>query len=283
MRPARPAVRLASPWTEAVFHVLAHVDVGPVAASCHDPGYVGGVAARLGSAGARTLGEDARVLAAALASHERLARAQLLAWLWRDETEAGAATASDLRDLDASDVADPAALEVVQALGAPAEVLRASAELELPGLRALGPVDAGPALDEALAAVAAAAPWLDRMEIAMVRALPRRGRARSPSILVGAPGTAGAELAHAAWQAAHEATVVEVERSLSQDARTFEAVERAALGLLRERAARAGLAGPHGRWLATLDLTALDPAVEATSPRSDTPRGPGGSGAPRPR
>jgi hypothetical protein len=141
--------------------------------------------------------------------------------------------------------------------------LRAAAELELPRLEALEAAPtaaAGRALADALAETARAAPWLPRVELARVRALPRRGRVHDALIFVGAPGVAGAELEHVAWQAAHEATVVEVERSprgLAGPSATFEAVERTALGLLRSRARRAGLADAHARWLATLDLAAL--------------------------
>jgi hypothetical protein len=248
-----------------VFHVLAHVDVGAVPASCHDAAYIAWAAARLGPATERALAEDARVLAATLASHDALARAQLLAWLWREESHVREAAVCELRELRDVDVADPAALVRVQGLGAPVEVLRAAAELELPRLKALdaAPVERGArALTDALAEIARAAPWLLRMELATVRALPRRGRVHHASIFVGAPGVAGAELHHVAWQAAHEATVSEVERSprgLAGPPPTFEAVERAALGLLRSRARRAGLADTHARWLSTLDLGALGP------------------------
>jgi hypothetical protein len=240
--------------------------VGAVAASCHDAGYIAWAAARLGPATERALAEDARILERALARHDALARAQLLAWLWRDEAHVRDAAARELRDLRDADVADPAALGLLQGLGAPVEILRAAAELELPHLakldaaRAATAAPAASALTAALAETARAAPWLLRMELATVRALPRRGRVHNALMFVGAPGVAGAELDHVAWQSAHEATVVEVERSprgLAGPSPPFEVVERTALGLLRSRARRAGLADAHARWLATLDLSAL--------------------------
>jgi hypothetical protein len=245
-----------------VFHVLAHVDVGAVPASCHDTAYIAWAAARLGPATERALGEDARILGGALASHDGLARAQLLAWLWREEADVRAVAHRDLGDLGAPDVADPVALRVIQELGAAVEILRAAAELELPRLGAIDPAPAeraARALADALAETARAAPWLLRMQVAMVRSLPRRGRVHHTAIFIGAPSVAGAEPEHAAWQAAHEATVIEVERSPHgrSGPSTFEAVEREALGLLRSRARRAGLADAHARWLATLDLSAL--------------------------
>jgi hypothetical protein len=257
MTPA-PLVR-ASAWAEAVFHVLAHVDVGRLAASCHDPGWIAWAEARFGRANGRALGEDCRVIASALASHDALARAQALASLWTDAAAVRAATRCDLAELADADVADSAALRTLRTLGPAAEVLRAAAELELPLFTELEPV----AIDlEAwalsLASVTRAAPQITRCRVALVRPLPRRGRVYDALIMVGAPGVAGAELAHVTWQAGHEATVREVARGRAP-ARSFEDVERRALGLLRSRARRVGLEDAHDRWFATLDLASLGP------------------------
>ncbi|MDB4934204.1 MAG: hypothetical protein JWP87_1176 [Labilithrix sp.] len=201
------------------------------------------------------------MLSAALATHERLAAAHALAWVFDTEEQVAAARTRELADLGEADVADAAALATARSVGPAAEVLRAAAELELPllaGMRA-SCIDAV-ALDIELAEVSAAAPELARVSVGLARPLPRRGRAWRGSILVGTPGVAGADVAHVAWQAAHEATVLEVERSaawLARQASSYEAVERTALGLLRSRARRVGLGDTHGRWLATLDLGAL--------------------------
>jgi len=255
-----PSPAPASDWAEAVFHVLAHVDVGAVPPSCHEPGWIRWSEARLGPAADRELGEDVRVLAGVLATHEALAAANLLAWLWKDSAAARAATDRELASLGPAEVDDPGALSVLCALGPAAEVLRAAAELELPRLATLEPlaIDAGAWLS-ALDDVTAAAPELARCGVFLARPLARRGRVRTTCIVVGVPGVAGAELEHLAWQAAHEATIGEVLRAPAMSSRSFEDLERAALGLLRARARRAGRADAHGRWLATLDLRALGP------------------------
>jgi hypothetical protein len=237
--------------------------VGQVAASCHDRRWVAWAEEQLGPAASRPLGEDVRVLAAALSTHERLAAVQALAWTFSDDTQVLAAAARELGELGASEIADATALATARAAGAAAEVLRAAAELELPLLASLRAscIDAV-AFDIELAEVSAAAPELARSSVALARPLPRRGRAWRGSIFVGTPGVAGADVAHVAWQAAHKATVLEVERSatwLARQASSFEAVERTALALLRSRARRVGLGDAHGRWLATLDLGALGP------------------------
>jgi hypothetical protein len=256
-----------------VLHVLAHVDAGNLAASCHDRGWIAWAEAKLGRATDRALGDDARILAEVLGSHDALVAAHALAWTFEDQAQVRAARARDLAQLGDHDVADPKALALARAAGPAVEVLRAAAELELPLLASLAPVRTSSmergaernVLVDALEDVASAAPGLSGARVALARPLPRRGRAWRGAILVGAPGVAGAEVSHVAWQAAHEATVLEVERSASwltqqvAHARSFEAVERTALGLLRSRARRVGLADAHGRWLATLDLRALGP------------------------
>ena len=195
------------------------------------------------------------MLAGALGSPDALARAHVLAWLWNDAADVRAAARHDLVDLAPASVADAAALEMLRDLGPAAEVLRAAAELELPLLAALEPIPIDVAAwGPALAEVAPAAPELNRLQLALARALPRRGRVYNARIMVGVPGVAGGELAHLCWQAAHEATVAEVERSRAVPSATL---ERTAIGLLRSRAGRAGLEDAHGRWLATLDLASL--------------------------
>lgn len=235
----------ASAWTEAVFHVLAHVRVD-VAASCHDVRWIRHAETHLGPARDRQLAEDAAVLAKALATHDLLARAQALAWVFPSADAARAATARDLVDLERS-----APLDVALSAAAGVEVLRAAAELELSAIEML---PRPPAADDAmLRDVARAAPNLARCEVTFARPLPFRGRAFGTSIVVGLPGVAGAETDFVAWQAAHEATVLEVGYG------EFADVERRALGLLRARARRAGLEDAHARWLSGIDLSALGP------------------------
>jgi len=261
-----------------VLHVLAHVDAGNQAASCHDAGWIAWVGAQLGRASDRALADDARVLAEVLGSHDALIAAHALAWTFAHEAQVRAASSRDLVQLGEQDVADVNALAMACAAGPAVEVLRAAAELELPLLASLGSARPVPergnerhGLADALNDVANAAPELTRAHVALARPLPRRGRAWCGAILVGMPGIAGAEVSHVAWQAAHEATVLEVERSASWLARqslSFECVERTALGLLRSRARRVGLADEHGRWFASLDLRALG-AIPDVDDRAD--------------
>lgn len=250
-------VTLAPPWPCAVFHVLAHVGVGRVPASCHDLGYVAWAEARLGPAAARELGEDARLLAAKLGDHEDLARAQALAWVWRDTEQLARATERSLAELSEADVESAEALLIARTAGAVVEILRAAAELELPDLARLSsPEGAVGEVERALRAIASACPELVGASIDLVPALPRRGRVMGRRVFVGVPGIAGADAEHVAWQAAHEATVRAVADALGPET-AFVDLERAAISTLETRARAAGLGVSHARWLAELDLSGL--------------------------
>jgi hypothetical protein len=159
-----------------------------------------------------------------------------------------------------------AAVRLALSAGPVAEILRAAAELELDAFAHLD-APSGASRDEsrlewrddhrqindALRDVLPAAPHLARCEISLARPLPLRGRAFGRSIVVGFPGIAGAEASFCAWQAAHEATVLEI------GAGAFVDVERRALARLRARARRADLEDAHARWLSRIDLSALGP------------------------
>jgi hypothetical protein len=248
-------------WPEAVFHVLAHVrGTAALPASAYDPVYVAWAERRLGPAGARVLGEDAEVLATALPTHEALASVQLLAWLFDDANVAARNGERELADVDA---ARPELVEPLVARGPAVEVLRCAALLEREAVERLGPLDFdASALGRALHEATRAAPFLEQASITPVRALRLRGRALAtaiPDILVGAPCTdLGVDCEHAAWQAAHEATVAEVSIATDLAERRCEAV---AVVLLHERAADAGLAALHARWLARLAAPSTDPAT----------------------
>ncbi len=159
--------------------------------------------------------------------------------------------------LGPNDVDDVRALALARRAGAAAEVLRAAAELELRLIARLPPIE-----DAALAALREATASLDAVapgprDVFVVRPLPRRGRAFGRKIYVGAPGVAGADATHLAWQVMHEATIEEL---VSERAPTSHAeIERRALVRLRSRARARGLADAHGRWFATLDLSGLGP------------------------
>lgn len=195
-------------------------------------------------------------LSRAATTHDLLARAQALAWVFESAEDSARASARELAALTAEEVASPDALAIAASAGAVAEVLRAAAELELGGLSRLEPASAD-ALAEvaaASAAIARAAPSLGRFEVWVARPLGLRGRTHAGSIVVGLPGLGCPDAEHAAWQAAHEATVAE---TAAEGASTFVEFERRAIGRLRSRARAAGLAEAHGRWLARLDLRAL--------------------------
>jgi len=159
----------------------------------------------------------------------------------------------------AAGCSSPPCPSVVPSLGPAAELLRAAAELELPLVESLPPISTVPALATALSSILAASPSLASCAVALTRPLPRRGRLHGTNISVGAPGVAGATTDLVAWQAAHEATVLEVQRATHAAALPYADLERRAIALLRVRARRAALGDAHARWLATLDLSALGP------------------------
>jgi hypothetical protein len=189
------------------------------------------------------------------ATHDELARLQLLAFLFDTKERALAATERDLADLRVDDVVDADALRVANECGAPAEILRAATELELDLVASL-PSESRDhdGVAQAFARIAPLSPELSRFAVEHVRALGVRGRAYRKTILVGTPGVAGADADHIAWQAAHEAIVASV-----APPRSFVDVERTAIATLRSRARAAGLGDDHARWLGHFDLSGLGP------------------------
>ncbi len=245
-------------WPELVMHVLAHVP-SEAAASVYDARYVAYAQERLGPAGERPLGEDAAVLSRTLASHQALAQAQIVAWLFDEVADAVALADVDIGALPPAAVCRPWLLPMAMAAGPAAELLRCAALLEQEALEALGPVRyPREALAAALEEVAPAAPRLARMDLLALRALRLRGRVLGDEIWVGAPCEAlglGAE--HAAWQAAHEATVAEI---AAEGGASERGVERIALCLLAARARAASLEQPHAAWLRHLAEAPCDPS-----------------------
>lgn len=247
-------------WPDLVFHVLAHVTgTAGLAASIADAEYVGWAEQRLGPVAARLLGEDARLLARALPTHELLGQAQLLAWLFESVEQAQRHVESDLAELRPDDVADARALEQLAHLGPEAELLRCAVELEEPHHGAL-PAEhvAAEPLRRELERMVIVAPALVGCSVGFVRALRLHGRVRGTRIWVGLPGAAvGPPLEHVLWQACHEATVHELEVAAQRSAGCGDdagtnprVIEQAAVVLLAARARRAGEGAAHGRWLA---------------------------------
>jgi hypothetical protein len=96
------------------------------------------------------------------------------------------------------------------------------------------------------------APRLVGLRVAHVRPLDFCGRIFEGEIWLGCPFAEGLpDARHCAWQAAHEATVLEVsERARGRHAERD--VERVAVVQLAERAAREGRAQEHQRWYEVL-------------------------------
>jgi hypothetical protein len=252
------SVSLACPWSDAVFHVLAHVRAtASLASSVFDARYVATAERALGPASERGLGEDARVLGEILPTFAALARVQALAWLFDSVDRVNAIVDRPLDDLTPEEVDAPRLLGILKHDPA-AEVLRAAAELELPLLDRLPPVAIDRvALAEEVARVAPAAPFLAACEVTIVRSLGHRGRVIDRAIAVG-----DAPLPHAAWQAAHEATVAEI-LDAPGPAPDHDVLERGALRLLARRARDAGLADAHRTWLDPLGPATVALALDA--------------------
>jgi hypothetical protein len=112
-------------------------------------------------------------------------------------------------------------------------------------------------LRDELSALISVAPRLSNTRVDCVRALCRRGRVWKAWIWVGLPGSeVGPSVEHAAWQAAHEATVSEVQDAAAREQNpcTERETELVALVLLAERARRTHKTHAHLRWLNTLAL-----------------------------
>lgn len=235
---------------ELFFHVFAHVsETASLPASVASPGYVAWCQAALGAARERALGEDARTLGREFATHEALASVQPLAKLFHSVERLEAVGSRSLAELSAADVDAPWALAHLRGLGAGAELAFCALLLELPSFLELPTTPPAPgSLERRLKTLVGAAPGLARARVGCVRSLHLHGRVWGDEIWVGHPG---AEVApsneHAAWQAAHEATVVEVARErpeLGERAIEAEAVER-----LTRRAAAVGESAGHLDWL----------------------------------
>lgn len=242
-----------SRWAELVFHVLAHVR-SAAPASVYDPAWVAFVAGH--SSRHRTLHEDVALLEAASMSHDTLAEVQLLAWLFESTERTVSIAELPLEELRPSQVDAPEVLgQLVRSRHRAAiEVLRAAAELEAETFARLPPArHDGGAIARAFAHASRAAPWMSVCRIEHVRPLRLRGRVRERRVWIGLPcAELGPSAEHVAFQAAHEATVTEIsERARASSVRvSYLPLEQSALFVLRERAARVGLAEQHARWLA---------------------------------
>ncbi|MCU0657693.1 MAG: hypothetical protein MUF64_21260 [Polyangiaceae bacterium] len=238
-------------WAELVFHVLAHVEQGAtLAPSLFDERYIEQAARWLGPSQGRALGEDAQALGLLLRDHEAMAQAQGLAWLFDDVEEALAAGHLPLAGLGEEQVARPSLLAGLRSRAA--ELLFCAALLEEPCWRQLPAPEPAVlrSLRDAIRALERVAPGLRGLACCALRPLGQRGRAVVTEVWVGVPGWGQASIERCAWQAAHEATVLEVEARCTEVRGWHEAREELAVALLSRRARGAGLGDAHGRWLA---------------------------------
>jgi hypothetical protein len=239
---------------ELFFHVFAHVaGTRALPASVFSEHYVAWCRDTLGDAAARTLGDDACALAREFPTHAALASVQPLAKLYRTTDTLSRAGSRALAELRGEDVDDARVLAHLQGLGAGAEVAFCAMLLELPDfLRLPAPPAIPAAFREQAANLVRVAPGLAVARIGCVRSLHRCGRAWGDEIWVGHPA---AEVApsceHAAWQAAHEVTVVTVSRE--QPTLGERAVEAVAVERLTRLAEAAGERAAHAAWLAAHD------------------------------
>lgn len=270
---AAVSVQRASDWTDLVFHVLAHVPSSvPLAPSLHDSTYVAWAAQHLGPSARRGLATDAAALGAACVAHDSLARLSWIAVLFSDLSQAFAAAEIELGSLSRADVASPSALHAV-AQDPASEVVRCAAYLEAPHWSSLpAPTVNLASLRAQLRDLVPTAPLLSRLRVYCSPALRLRGRAFDDRIWVGCPGPElGVDLEHVAYQAAHEATVVEIQRLCADrgEGIDFAPLEHAALLLLATRARAAGREAAHRKWLShlcgvpALSRAALDPSARA--------------------
>jgi hypothetical protein len=235
---------------ELFFHVLSHVGgTRRLPASVYSAEYIAWARGRLGSAEERTLGEDAQLLAGAFPTHGALAELQVLARLFGSLQRLRSVRSRALAELRPGDVDDPAMLARLCALGAPGELAFCALTLELGCFEQLpSPPPAPLELLHALRELVPLAPGLAEARVGCVRSLHLRGRVWGSEIWVGHPAAEVAPtIEHAAWQAAHEATVVAVaarEKTLHE-----REVEEVAVSELTRTALAAGKGREHARWL----------------------------------
>lgn len=243
------------PFAELVFHILAHVDqTRSLPASLYDPRYVARVAEELGPATERALADDAAVLGRWVTDHLQLGRLGLLAALHRNLSDALTAATTELSALGPEHGAERRVVSALAGLEPVAELLRCAAWLEHDAWATLsrGELLADELVVE-LGRVARAAPALPGRPLILLSSLGLRGRALLGEIWIGEPTSAlHPSPLHAAWQAAHEATVVELGALGAEVGCSEREIERGALVLLHRRARAAGLEREHAQWLAAL-------------------------------
>jgi len=239
------AIRRGSDWSDLVFHVLSHVELLGSPADLYNAHYVRWAAQQLGDGAGRALQQDAQLLRRLLASREAAYGVQRLAVAFDDVAHAMRCAERSL----------PGRLAAQSAAG----FLRDSALLEGAAHVALPELAPDlPGLHAALSQLMPAAPRLASCELVLCRALTCHGRLFGRRVFVGlACPELRVEPLAVAFQAAHEATVLEVgEAAEAQRLQLAErAVEAAAVVLLASRGARLGLSSEHAGWAAQWGVT----------------------------
>lgn len=253
-------------WPELVLHVLAHLEAtAALPSTLYSAVYVQAARSQLGPIEARALGMDVGVLSSQLTTHGELSRVQLLTRLHPclasalhlaamplAEFEMGAHCDLLIRDALLNDC--PVAAELLRC----AALLEASAFLRWP-LPDIVELQAG--VSQLLPQYWSIAPLLRTLPVHHLRVLGQRGRAWPDQIWIGIPDiNEGPSLSSILWQAAHEATVLEVAARARQAPFQLSerAVEQIAVALMARRAKTCTSASGHDKWLSQLSSEVRD-------------------------
>ncbi len=263
---------ISDPWTALVFHVLAHVPASGAPADLFSAEYAQYVADAAGPAASRPLDEGVAALASSVRSHEAWVLLQHVAWLFDGLATAQVTALIDLAALAGAAGVRMASLRALGPVLPAAELLRASALLEALVHASLpAPAWDRAALAAELARACAIAPRLATSSVHVVPALTFHGRVFGGTVWIGAPVERfRVSVAHAALQAAHEATVLEVNEAAAGGGMPLaeRAGEAVAVVVLAERAAAQGRSGEHAVWAARFGLRAEHFARERLPPSS---------------
>jgi hypothetical protein len=244
-----------------VLHILAHLETtAHLPSSLYDPGYVALARRHLGDPAERALGADIEALSTHLVSHEGLIAIQPLLRLHPSLAAGLRGSQRSLLELDDDPGTNRAVRDaLVEKAPLCAELLRCAALLEaetfvrwpLPDL-----TDVARRIRDALPAFWGVSPQLRCLPIRTFLALGMRGRAWPDEIWVGIPVESGEpSLEHVLWQAAHEATVLEVAQRTPLGERH---IERLAVALMSQRATRSNMRPSYEQWLRNFDATVRD-------------------------
>lgn len=268
-------MRVASVYTDLVFHLLAFVPVGrdapPLAraASSFSEPYKRWARASLPAEAVDPCERDAELLGAMLARPEVATGIQLLAILHEDTTQAIQAALKSVRELTARDVASPWALSALQRLPPePVEIARIALALAAPEFAEAHATTIAPLAQGALAEIhpllEACKPSLGALASARLQLsapLGEHGRGYGDGIIVGLhtlppePTRPAGPLVFAVHEIAVQAASKALEERGLQG--TWALSERAALQAGEQAVAGSVLEAPYLAWRAGLDTSGL--------------------------